>query len=156
MDKIISSKTIYKWFHKVLLHLWAHSMPFSPSSKNSLMVEGTDWSKAFRSTTEPFSLSTPTLTLPTSPCRKNWTKRMLAEVRVRVPEPTENTWLSLLKLRHEPQTTLIYIHTHRGEGTQWERNERGHQAQKKVRERLKKLYKQKCGWLNPVILASPS
>lgn len=56
-------------------YLRAHSRPLSPSSSSSLMVEGMDGSKAFRSTTPwPSLCSTPTLT-PLPLCW-NCTRRM--------------------------------------------------------------------------------
>lgn len=65
-----------------LRYLRAHSRPLSPSSSSSLMVEGMDGSKAFRSTTPwPSLCSTPTLT-PLPLCW-NCTRRMLTPLTPR-------------------------------------------------------------------------
>lgn len=81
-------------------YLWAHSMPFSPISRNSLMVVGILGSKALRSMTPwPSDFSTPIRT-PLPSKRQNCTSLMFAALhtpRVPLPVAAKHTALSRLK-----------------------------------------------------------
>ncbi len=94
------------------VHAWyllAQSIPFCPISRNCLIVEGMEGSKAFRSMTPwPSACSTPTLTPPSPPLWQNWTSLIAAELAVLLTVPAENTALSLLRLSWEIPRNLIY------------------------------------------------
>lgn len=104
------SKCIWKQERYLLrLDVWylcAHCRPSSPSPSSSLMVEGMEGSKAFRSTTPspPSPCSTPTLMLPSSPWRWNCTRRIPTPLKPRlwgcdVCFLWENKLLKMLKER---------------------------------------------------------
>lgn len=89
-------------------YLCAHSRPLSPSSSNSLIVEGMEGSNAFRSTTpSPSPCSTPTLMPPLSPWRWNCTRRIAAPLRPRCCGFVVCFWVNKLKMLKEQGRSLI-------------------------------------------------